>query len=279
MKYLLPFLLLIAKPAFGQEQKIYDFSGIDPRVTTVEKIDSLTSAIYRANYYKLHLDSLAQLRAYLFEKNFSPKYVGLFVGYTSSKASLSYLNSGLRALGMPELSENFGFVPFGIDVRGKRLLFSYVFSPGIYNSVSNDTYTVEARGFQLEFLFGYDVLSFLHAERFHFYPFAAVSLQSFEMNSFRNAASTDIITVNDIIQNPSGTRIHQNLGVITYGAELDIRLTDPSRSGLIIGFRYGITKAFAEGGFRIDSNSSSFSTPDRIQDQFISLVLKLVVRR
>lgn len=281
MKYLLPFILSLCFPAMAQEHPVrtFDFSQVDQNKVTVEKVDSLTRAIYTHNYYTTGLDSLAQLREYLLHENYSPKYIAFFVGYTNSKASLGYLNSGLRTLGIPEMSESFSSIPFGFDIRGKRLLFSYVFSPGIYNSVNSGTYTVEARGFGLEFLFGYDVLSFVNAERFHFYPYVSVALESFEMNSFRNAASTDVTTINDFVQSPSGTNFHQNLGVFIYGAELDIRLTNPVRSGLILGLRYGKTLAFAEGAFKIDGNSSSFRSPDSIQTRFMSVVLKLFIRR
>jgi hypothetical protein len=175
------------------------------------------------------------------------------------------------------MSQNFGGIPFGAEVRGEKYLFSYLFTPGLINSVNDANYKIEARGLQLELLLGYDILNL---KRIHFYPFVAIAFQDFAMSSFRTAASTDIISINDFVLNPSGTTISQTSLAITYGAELDFRLTNPySRLGLILGLRYGRTQTLVEGKFKVDYNSSSFSSPDVFYGSFFSGVLKFYVRR
>lgn len=274
MKYLLPFLLVAATTGLAQKHPTaYDFSKVDPSKTSVAQVDSLAKSIY----LKVGLDSLAKLKAYLSERTFSPKYVAVVAGYTHSSASLGQLNSGLRALGIPEMSQDFGGIPLGADIRGKKFLFSYLFTPGLLNSVSDANYKIEVGGMQFEVLLGYDVLN---SKRIHFYPLVALAFQDFRMSSFRTAASTDIISINDFVLNPSGTTISQTSFALTYGAELDFRLTNPySRLGLILGLRYGRTQTLVEGSFKVDYKSSSFDSSDVFYGSFWSVVVKFYGRK
>jgi len=203
--------------------------------------------------------------------------VSFNIGYQSARASLEGLNSGLRSLGFNELSENFNGVPWGIDVRGKRLLVTYLLVPGIKNRASNNDFTVEVNGINMQLAFGYDIL---RLRRLHFYPQVSFALQDFDIEVTRKNSSNDIISVNDLVVNPSGTKLEKSSFDMSYGLELDYHLLHTiSRGGIIIGLRYARVVTLADERFRINDSESSFKSSDSINDSFFSIVAKFYMKR
>jgi hypothetical protein len=274
---LLIFLCVLITKAYTQNPnspyRVYDFSNLDVSEINTNLIGKQLDSIYRTSGY----DSLVQLFTHVRNSTYTEKYVSLNIGYQSTRASLGNLKSGLRSLGFNELSENFSGVPWGGDIRGKKLLVSYVLVPGIKNSASNNDYLIEVNGINLQLAFGYDIL---RLRRLHFYPQISFGLQDFDIDVTRLNSTADIVNVEDLVFNPAGTELEKSLFDMSYGAELDYHvLYSISRGGIILGLRYARTVTLAEGGFRIHKSKSAFESPDSIDESFFSIVAKFYMKR
>ena len=246
-------LLFIAGTAFAQEpdRKEYDFSTVDIEKIETDLVRKQLDSIYRTS----GMDSLAQLLDFKRSETYSEKYVSFFIGYQSTRASLNSLNSGLAAFGFDKLSENFGGVPWGFDVRGKRFLFTYWFAPGIKNQASDGDYTVEVKGTNFQLGLGYDILNL---KRLQLYPQVAFGLQDFDIEVKINRAPDYIRTVNDLILNAAGTSLKKNSFDMSYGLELDYHLLySKSKGGIIVGLRYGRVVTLADGKFKMANETQS----------------------
>jgi hypothetical protein len=273
---LLIFLTLVVIKGSAQDfdspYKVYDFSNVDPTKISSEAIAQQIDSIYRTSGY----DSLIQLMSHIQKSKYTERYVSFNIGYQSSHASLQDLKTGLSALGFSDLSENFSGVPWGLDIRGKRLLVSYLLVPGIKNRASNDDYSIEVSGINMQLAFGYDVL---HLRRLHFYPQFSFALQDFDINITRKNATSDITDVNDLVLNPAGTRLEKSSFDMSYGAELDYHLLHTlSRGGIILGLRYGRVVTLADEKFMINKSKSGFQSSDTIVESFFSIVAKFYIK-
>jgi hypothetical protein len=270
------FLIFLAGTAFAQEPdtyKAYDFSNLDLEKIEPEAVRDQIDSIYRTS----GIDSLSQLLSLAHSVTYTEKYVSFIIGYQSSSASLSSLNSGLAALGLDKLSENVGGVPWGFDVRGRRLLFTYWFAPGIKNRVSNDDYSIEVEGMSFQLGIGYDILNL---KRLQLYPQLAFGHQSFDIEVHRKNAVNDVVTVNDLILDPAGTSMTKSSFDMTYGLELDYHLLySKANGGIILGLRYGRVVTLAEGPFKINKSKTKFESSDSISESFVSIVAKFYRKR
>jgi hypothetical protein len=273
------FLLLVAA-AYGSaaqqpemSYRVYDFSEIDPGKIDRYKVEKQLDSIYRNSGY----DSLLQLLSHARSTSHRAKYVGFVIGYQATQASLSHLKNGLNAMGFNSLSENFGGVPWGTDLRGKRLLASFILVPGLKNTASNSDYKIEVNGINLELVFGYDVLNL---KRLHFYPQLSLSLQDLEIEVKRKTAATDVTNVNQLILNPAGTSLEKSSFNLAYGVELDYHLAySAAGGGIILGLRYGRTTPLVKGKYTISGGDpSSFKSPDIMNESFFSVVLKFYMK-
>jgi hypothetical protein len=269
-------LILLAGSAFAQEPETYntyDFSTVDLEKINADAVREQIDSMYRTS----GMDSLSQLLSLAHSVTYNEKYVSFIIGYQSSRASLNSLNSGLAALGLNKLSENVGGVPWGFDVRGRRLLFTYWFAPGIKNRVSNNDYAIEVEGMSFQLGIGYDILNF---KRVQLYPQLAFGYQSFDIEVHRKNAVNDVITVNDLVLNPAGTSMTKNSFDMTYGLELDYHLLySKANGGIILGLRYGRVVTLAEGPFKINKTKTKFESSDSINESFLAIVVKFYGKR
>lgn len=275
--YLATLFTLLASAGYTQDLnssfKVYDYSNVDVTNVQTRDIAQQLDSIFLTSGY----DSLFQLMAFVQQQTYTEKYFSFNIGYQSARGSLSELNGGLRTLGFDKLSEYFGGVPWGFDIRGKRLLATYHMVPGMKNTASNNDFTVEVSGLSMQLVFGYDIL---HLRRLHFYPQIAFGLLAFDIEVMRKNSVNDITTVYDLVTNPSGTRLGNTSFDMSYGVELDYHLLHTiARGGIIIGVQYGWVVPLAEKKFKIKDSKSSFQTSDSMKESFFSVVAKFYMKR
>jgi hypothetical protein len=267
--------LVISYTVVAQESpyKFYDFSKVDPAAVDYDRIGQQVDSIYRNSGY----DSLLQLYQYAKDRTYTEKYVCFSIGYRASFASLDHLTTGLASLGFDDLSETFGGVPWGVEIRGKKLLFGYMLTPVIRNSVSNADYTIDVRGIEMEISLGFDLINL---KRIQFYPQVGLALQDLDIDVMRKSANVDITDVEGMVLQPAGSQLDKSSFVLTYGAELDYHLAySTARQGIILGLRYGFSTPIVEGKFKVNGKTSSYESADRIATSFFSAVLKFYLKR
>src|SRR5688572_19809909 len=237
MKFKLAILLCFSiTTVFTQDldtlYKVYDFSDVDVSKIKTDVIARQLDSIYRTSGY----DSLSQLLNHVRKSTYTEKYVSFNIGYQSSHASLDGLNSGISMLGFSELSEKVGGVPWGIDVRGKRFLLTYLVVPAIKNKATDgDGCSVEVNGINMQLALGYDIVQL---RRLHVYPQLAFGLQHFDIETHRNNATKYVVTATDLLINPAGTTLEKRSFDMSYGLEVDYHLLySTSSSGVIVGLR------------------------------------------
>jgi hypothetical protein len=277
MKYILIFLsLVLGYKSAAQTQepyKVYDFSSVDLHSLDKNGIVRQLDSIYRNSGY----DSLLQLHSQIRSATYTRRYMAFNIGYQASFASLSNLNIGLKPFGFNEISETFSGVPWGVDLRGKRVLFSYLLIPGIKNSAQNSDYKIELRSISMELAVGYDILNL---KRLHFYPQLSLGFQDLDIEMIRKSATTDIINESEMVMQPAGTRLEKRSLMLSYGGELDYHLLyTPAGGGIILGLRYGLTSILSNGKFKINEKPSAYSSSDKICESFFSAVIKIYVKR
>jgi hypothetical protein len=255
------------------ERKVYDFSKIDPKTINKSQIDSALDSIYQTTT----MDSLAQLSAYVRRHTYTPKYFAFFIGYEAGFASLGTLNKGVQLLGFPKFSETTNSIPWGIEIRGKHLLFNYGLVMGLKSSTSNSDYNIDLKTDFFGLGLGYDIVNL---KRFQFYPQFALGFQYFDIEVTRKSAATDIIDVQGLVSGAGSTTASKTSFQLTYGLQADYHLVynDESNGGIILAFRYGLTTNLSEGKFKINNKNSAFTTDDEIRKSFFSVALKFYIK-
>lgn len=274
MKLFTLILIILCFNVRAQEviHKQYDFSNLDVEKVNQERLAQSIDSIW----YAVLPDSLIQLYSYVQRHKHKAGYISFDIGYESSTASLMHLNTALQSLGFGEISETFGGIPWGGSVKRSRWLFTYLFAPGIKNSTSTDAYRIAVEGISMDIAVGYDLLNL---KRFQLYPQLRLGLQEFEINAFRKAAPQDITDVSALVSNLTETTIERSSLPLTYGLEADYHLVHSEGSGgIILAFKYGLTADLAAGKWKINKETSAFSSADRIRESSFTVLLRFYAK-
>ena len=154
------------------EHKRHDFSKVDINKVDVEKLNRHVDSLYM----KFYGDSLLQLQDYIRAKTPKKFYVAFVIGYESSMASLTDLNSELQAISMKEVSENFSGVPFGFAMKGKRWLTTCSVIPFTKQTITSSDVDLAVSAMNIDLNFGYDILN---ARKIQLYPQFSLGWQQF----------------------------------------------------------------------------------------------------
>lgn len=259
--------------------KSFDFSHVNEREIDMQQLRDVVirehqylDSIYQAR----KADSLELLYRHLITSTSSYNSFTLSSEYVSTE--YNGLAEELAVNGFDPMPENLFSWGYGFTFKRNRFLHEYMLNIFIGRTSSLNDQTVKVTGGNLlNYTFGYDILN---QRRFQFYPFLGISQQFTEIevtNESDATASTDGLF--NLAQETNEFSVTSDSWKIAAGFEFDYHLKYSARtSGIIIGYRYGITSTFAEGKYKTNGTTLDYDPDVQLRHWYSAIVVKIYGR-